>query len=177
MVVLTKVIPCALVGVVVLAFVFSESTPTSSEPAHEYVSVTVMMNSTFANGRGPSAAPCMVLLDLDHPGPISQSKLEYMHGVAAQIYSLYEDDATSHEVAEMSDFIRYLKNDSYRAHYRRAVPSALTDGRRLYVSDIMLHRSKFSPDSEMRDVAMVKVTGESSGTIYHIPWNASAVRD
>ena len=173
--VLIKAIPCVLVGVVVLAFIFGESAPTISEPAREYVSVTVMMNSNFANGRGPSTAPCMVLFDLDQPGPVSQGKLKEMRRVAEEVYSLYEGDTSSHENAEMADFIRHLENDTYRAHSRKAVPSDLTRGRRLYVSDIMLHRNNFSPNSAMQNVAMVKVTGESTGTIYHIPWNASVV--
>lgn len=173
--VLMKVIPCALVGVVLLAFMFGESAPSTSEPAREYVSVTVMMNSNFANGRGPSAAPCMVLFDLDQPGPVSPGKLKEMHRVAEEVYSLYEGESWSDENAEMADFIRHLKNDSYRPHCRKAVPSTLTGGRRLYVSDIMLHRDNFSPNSAMREVAVVKVTGDASGTIYHMPWNASVV--
>ena len=173
--VLMKVIPFALVGLVVLTFVFGESAPTDAEPAREYVAVTVMMNSNFAHGRGPATAPCLVLFDLDQPGPVSAGKLKEMRRVAKEIYSLYEGDSMSHENAEMADFVRHLKNDMYRPHCRKAVPSALTHGRRLYVSDIMLHGNRLSPDSAMRNVAMVKVTGESKGTIYHIPWNASVV--
>jgi len=152
----------------------SESARTS-EPAREYVSVTVMMNSDFANGRGPSIAPCMVLFDLDQPGPVSAGKLTEMRRIAAQIYSLYCSDSARSEDAEMAEFIRHLKLDIYRPNCRKAVPSALAGGRRLYVSDIVLHRNMFSPDSELQDVAMVKVTGQSRGTISHIAWNASAI--
>ena len=166
---------------VVLALMFGESTPTTSEPALEYVSVTVMMNSAFAQGRGPGAAPCMVLFDLDQPGPVSRGKLQEMQRVAKEVYSIYAgdspylDDPTSRENAEMADFIAHLSNDMYLPHNRKAVPSLLANGRRLYVSDIMLHRSKFDPSGRLPKVAMVKVTGESRGTIHHIPWNDSLV--
>lgn len=175
--VLIKVIPFALVCVGILAFMIGEPAPSASEPAREYVSVTVMMNSNFAKGRGPSTAPCMVLFDYDQPGPVSAGKLTEMRRIAGEIYSLYEGDSSSNEIAEMADFIRHLKNDNYRAHCRKAVPSVLANGRRMYVSDIMLHRNMLSPNDEMRNVAMVKVTGEASGAIYHIPWNASVVPD
>ena len=134
-----------------------------------------MMNSDFANGRGPGAAPCMVLFDLDEPGVISHEKLEDMRRIAREIYSLYADGPSGDEDQEMAAFIRHLENDSYFPHSRRAVPSALAGGQRLFVSDIMLHRNKFSPDSEMSNVAMVKVTGEERGTIQHIPWNDDSV--
>ena len=175
MAVLTKVVPFALIGVAVLAFVFGESEQSNAEPAFEYVSVTVMMNSNFANGSGPPTAPCMVLFDLGQPGSVSRGKLKEMRRIAEEIYSLYESDSSSHEDAEMADFITHLKNDSYRPHCRKAVPSALAGGRKFYVSDIMLHRDKLSQNSAMQDVAMVEATGESRGTIYHIPWNASSV--
>ena len=169
--VLIKTVPIALVGIVLLALILGGAAPTDAEPAREYVSVTVMMNANFANGRGPSSAPCLVLFDLDDPGPVGQGKVKEMRSVAKEIYSLYTGDSSSHDDAEMADFIRHVKNDSYHAHSRKAVPAALARGRSLYVSDIMLHRNKFSSDGDMQNVAMVEVTGESKGTIYQIPWN------
>jgi hypothetical protein len=156
----------------------AEPAPSVSEPAREYVSVIVMMNSDFANGRGPSFGPALVLFDIDKPGPVSAGQLTEMRQIADEIYSLYQRDSASHQDAEMSDFIKHVKNDHfYFPHSRKAVPSALARGRRLYVSDIMLHRERLSPSSAMRKVAMVRVTGESSGTIFHIPWNDSVVPD
>ena len=170
-----RVIPFALIGVGIFAFMVGGPSSTPSAPAREHVSVTVMMNSNFARGQGPSSAPCMVLFDIDQPGPVSAGKLTEMQRIASEIYSLYENGASGDEDQEMADFIRHLENDMYHPHSRKAVPSALANGRRLYVADIMLHRHMLN--SEMRRIAMVKVTGEARGTIYQAPWNASLVAD
>lgn len=139
-------------------------------PSKNHASVVVMMNSEFLAGHGPSPAPCMVLFDMDQPNP-SAAQLETMHEISSEIYDLYSGDAQSDGSPEMDAFVAHLENDSFRANMRKQVPAQLSRGRRLFVSDIMLSRYKFSPNAEHGKFAMVQVRGEESGTISHLAWD------
>lgn len=164
-----------VIGVVLLSLVAGCAGP--SEPPRQYVSSIVMMNAAFARGQGTPFAPSLVVFDMGQDGQISLSKVKYLNKVASKIYDLYTDDCSSHRDPAMVNFIKQVKYDIYRPHFRMAVPPSLTNGRQLYIADIMLHRTNLNSGSKtLGKVAVVSVTGEEDGTVRHIPFDDTLVR-
>lgn len=164
---LLKPVIIGMLAVGAFAFFVKQADP---GPSREYVAVSVMMNSEFANGNGPMTAPCMVLFDMDATGP-SVGQASTLQEIADEVYDLYTGDAMSDGSQAMDQFVQHLENDAYRPHCRRKVPAPLSRGRNLWVSDIMLNRKNFSPAPDQRKLALIGVTGEETGTIKHLQWN------
>ena len=134
------------------------------------IALPVMMNKDLVTKNYLS----MVLFSHDE---LDESNLDnfiedgsQLNEIASDIFDLYNSDAT-YENTELNEFVKHLKDDTYRESSRLAVPSCVSRGYNLSVADIIIRQNLLHPDERFSQLVAVSVTGKLKGLIAQIDWH------
>jgi len=93
-----------------------------------------------------------------------------LYEIAADIYDLYNSEP-NYEDPELNNFVKHLKDDTYKESSRLAVPACVSRGYNLSVADIVIQKNKLHPDERYSQLVAVAITGKLRGLIAQIDWH------
>lgn len=134
------------------------------KPGKLQLASTVMVNSEIHSTATHAAA--LVLFSVNDANPPS---CEILNEISAEIFDLYATDQWFDSV-DINEFIKFLKDDDYQRNRRYRVPTQISRGHDLYVSDLILYRDHLHPSHRQLKLVAVRVKGQAKGSIHQIPW-------